>query len=382
MSDSDSTLPATDDFGSRFLEFDEYSFEQPDNTESDAFSAFLPEFCAVAEQKVPFLGEQLLETVNGRNKYTSHVPEDDQGSNVIDNLKSDASSDDSDYDEMVYKRPKLLTARQISLQSQKIAVPINIKNPKQSAAHSKLISLECLDPTKPPTTLTPEQIAIRQKRIANRRESAKHKAEMEKRQTVERLLKINANVIGRRGRGRSKSLRNNVLAHCDQISVQTRPKFVVSMCEGDTTEREYLDDQHVSLQLSEDNCMDTELVNNAYKNTKLSDDVIPLSSSNCKPNVQSCNPKPGYIRFVSSSRLPTKTLVCLPLTDNDNHRCIYSHTDVYLKKIAAPEIPKSRLCDMGCGCVRRYECAKTGRSLCSLSCYKTNLSGLPLPIST
>ncbi|CAH8649952.1 unnamed protein product [Schistosoma margrebowiei] len=33
LSDSDSTLPATDDFGSRFLEFDEYSFEQTDNTE-------------------------------------------------------------------------------------------------------------------------------------------------------------------------------------------------------------------------------------------------------------------------------------------------------------------------------------------------------------
>uniref|UniRef100_A0A5K4F5F8 Uncharacterized protein n=1 Tax=Schistosoma mansoni TaxID=6183 RepID=A0A5K4F5F8_SCHMA len=191
MSDSDSTLPATDDFGSRFLEFDEYSFEQTDNTESDAFSAFLPQFRSVAEQKVSFLDEQLLATTSGRKNYISLALEDDQDSNTTGNLKTGGSyGDDSEDDEVEYRPPKLLTARQISLQSQRIAVPTDIKDMKQSTAHSKLISLECLNPTKPAPTLTPEQIAVRQKRIAHRRESAKHKAEVEKLQTVERLLKV------------------------------------------------------------------------------------------------------------------------------------------------------------------------------------------------
>ncbi|CAH8664146.1 hypothetical protein MS3_00003430 [Schistosoma haematobium] len=379
MSDSDSTLPATDDFGSRFLEFDEYSFEQTDNTESDAFSAFLHQFRPVAERKVSFLDERLLATNSGRKKYINLALEDDQDSNTSDNLKAGASSgNNSEDDEMEYKPPKLLTARQISLQSQKTAVPTDIKNMKQSTAHSRLISLESLNSTKPTPTLTPEQIAVRQKRIAHRRESAKHKAEMEKLQTVERLLKINANVIGRRGRGRGRGLRNNGLAHCDQISSQTRSQFGVLKYEGDLVEKEYLNDTHASLRPSEGNCMNTDFVDNAYENTKLSDNNMSASL----PNVQSYNPKPGYIRFVSSSRLSTQTVICLPETDNNSDKDIYLHTNVCIQKVEAPEIPKSRLCDMGCGCARRYECAKTGRSLCSLSCYKANLSGFPLTIST
>ncbi|XP_018644066.1 hypothetical protein Smp_111800 [Schistosoma mansoni] len=100
------------------------------------------------------------------------------------------------------------------------------------------------------------------------------------------------------------------------------------------------------------------------------------------PNVQSYNPKAGYIRFVSSSRLSTQTVICLPETDNNSDKDIYMHTNVYIRKATAPEIPKLRLCDMGWGCARHYECAKTGRSLCSLSCYKANLSAFPSTIST
>lgn len=375
MSDSDSTLPATDDFGSRFLEFDEYSFEQTDNTESDAFSAFLPQFRSVAEQKVSFLDEQLLTTTSGRKNYISLALEDDQDSNTTGNLKTGGSyGDDSEDDEVEYRPPKLLTARQISLQSQRIAVPTDIKDMKQSTAHSKLISLECLNPTKPAPTLTPEQIAVRQKRIAHRRESAKHKAEVEKLQTVERLLKINANVIGRRGRGRG--LRNNGLVNRDQISAQTRSQFDVLNYEGDIIEKEYFNGTHASLRPSEG--MNTDLVVSAYENTKMSDNNMSVSL----PNVQSYNPKAGYIRFVSSSRLSTQTVICLPETDNNSDKDIYMHTNVYIRKATAPEIPKLRLCDMGCGCARRYECAKTGRSLCSLSCYKANLSAFPSTIST
>lgn len=188
------------------------------------------------------------------------------------------------------------------------------------------------------------------------------------------FLQINANVIGRRGRGRG--LRNNGLVNRDQISAQTRSQFDVLNYEGDIIEKEYFNGTHASLRPSEG--MNTDLVVSAYENTKMSDNNMSVSL----PNVQSYNPKAGYIRFVSSSRLSTQTVICLPETDNNSDKDIYMHTNVYIRKATAPEIPKLRLCDMGCGCARRYECAKTGRSLCSLSCYKANLSAFPSTIST
>ncbi|KAH8868107.1 Zinc finger HIT type [Schistosoma japonicum] len=382
MSDSDSTLPATDDFGSRFLEFDEYSFEHPDDIESDSFSAFLPQIGSTAEQKVPLLDEESLATTNRHKKYINVVSGDDQ-----DDVKTESSScDDSEVDGMTYKRPKALTARQLSLQSQKIAVSFDAKNIEQTTAHPKLICLECVNPPKPTPSLTAEQIAVRQKRIANRKESAKHKAEMEKRQTVERLLKINANVIGRRGRGRSKGIRSNG-STTDQIPLQNSSQSEgASNYEVNIIKNEYPNNTLTSFQSSECDYVNTQLVNSGHNDMKLFDNkLLSVGSSNSNSNPQFCSPKPGYIRYISSSRLPTQTVTCLPLGDNISDKNIYLRSNVYIQKITAPEIPKLRLCEMGCGCARRYQCAKTGRSLCSLSCYKTNLtkiSGISQTIST
>ncbi|VDQ12777.1 unnamed protein product, partial [Trichobilharzia regenti] len=79
---------------------------------------------------------------------------------------------------------------------------------------------------------------------------------------------------------------------------------------------------------------------------------------------------PNYIRFISSSRLPESTVICLPATHDYFHANFNKPTNT----MHTNETPKPRMCDMGCGCVRRYECPKTGRSLCSLSCYKANLA--------
>ncbi|KAK4474949.1 hypothetical protein MN116_002053 [Schistosoma mekongi] len=381
MSDSDSTLPATDDFGSRFLEFDEYSFEHTDNIESDSFSAFLPQIGSTAEQKVSLLDEQSLATTSRYKKYINLVSEDDQ-----DDVDVESSScDDSEVGGMTYKRPKPLTARQLSLQSQKIAASFDVNN-TETTVHPKLISLECMNPPKPTASLTAEQIAVRQKRIAHRKESAKHKAEMEKRQTVERLLKINANVIGRRGRGRSKGIRNNS-SITDQIPLQNSsqsegaPNYEVNIIKN-----EYPNSMLTLFQPSECNYVNTQLANIGHNDMKLFDNkLLPVGSSNSNSNPQSCSLKPGYIRYISSSRLPTQTVTCLPLGDNIGDKNINLRPYVYIQKITAPEIPKLRLCEMGCGCARRYQCAKTGRSLCSLSCYKINLtkiSGTSQTIST
>ncbi|XP_050297112.1 INO80 complex subunit B [Anthonomus grandis grandis] len=49
--------------------------------------------------------------------------------------------------------------------------------------------------------------------------------------------------------------------------------------------------------------------------------------------------------------------------------------DFPLKPVKAPEPLKPMLCGMGCGKFKKYACSKTGVPLCSLECYKQNLSG-------
>lgn len=36
--------------------------------------------------------------------------------------------------------------------------------------------------------------------------------------------------------------------------------------------------------------------------------------------------------------------------------------------------PNQKFCSVGCGSLKKYSCSKTGAFLCSLKCYKTNLS--------
>ncbi|XP_075212667.1 INO80 complex subunit B isoform X2 [Lycorma delicatula] len=48
--------------------------------------------------------------------------------------------------------------------------------------------------------------------------------------------------------------------------------------------------------------------------------------------------------------------------------------DIPLKPVIAPPLPTIRMCDVnGCKNIRKYSCSKTGKSLCSLSCYEKNL---------
>ncbi|CAH8613487.1 unnamed protein product [Heterobilharzia americana] len=195
---------------------------------------------------------------------------------------------------------------------------------------------------------------------------------MEKRQIVERLLKVNANVTSRRGRGRGRGLRNNGVTSYEEISFQTPSKSEVDLkVEEELSEKESDHNTPTSLQSSEDAFMKSELKHGSEESTPLPDNKLQcVSSPNVKLNIHSCNV--GYIRFISSSRLSPQTVICLPPAENDNEKCAYAHTTTKHLGMTR-DIPKLRLCDMGCGCVRRYECPKTGRSLCSLSCYKANL---------
>ncbi|XP_022194462.2 INO80 complex subunit B isoform X2 [Nilaparvata lugens] len=48
--------------------------------------------------------------------------------------------------------------------------------------------------------------------------------------------------------------------------------------------------------------------------------------------------------------------------------------DIPLKQSEVPKPPSPKFCEVkGCSNIRKYSCSKTGKSLCSLQCYKANL---------
>ncbi|XP_066154281.1 INO80 complex subunit B [Euwallacea fornicatus] len=50
--------------------------------------------------------------------------------------------------------------------------------------------------------------------------------------------------------------------------------------------------------------------------------------------------------------------------------------DYPLESVRAAEPPKVKLCSMGCGHIKKYSCSRTGVPLCSLECYKRNISSI------
>lgn len=48
--------------------------------------------------------------------------------------------------------------------------------------------------------------------------------------------------------------------------------------------------------------------------------------------------------------------------------------DYPLTTVKAPEPIKPLVCSTGCGNIKKYSCSRTGVPLCSLECYKKNLS--------
>ncbi|KAJ8920459.1 hypothetical protein NQ315_005327 [Exocentrus adspersus] len=50
--------------------------------------------------------------------------------------------------------------------------------------------------------------------------------------------------------------------------------------------------------------------------------------------------------------------------------------DYPMKREVAPDPPKIKYCNMGCGNIKKYTCAQTGVPLCSLNCYKKNIASM------
>lgn len=163
------------------------------------------------------------------------------------------------------------------------------------------------------SSLTPEQLEIRQRRIERRRESAKNKAEKEMQETVERLLRVNTDYgdnANSGGRGRARR----------------GPTGVESDSEESNGEKKKRNALHPSLPL---------------------------------------DPPPGSIRFISSQRIQPHCVIALPAENGSG-----AQLNIFYRSQKAPSPPKLRLCDQCNLALRKYTCPRTGRSLCSLKCFK------------
>ncbi|VDN96092.1 unnamed protein product [Rodentolepis nana] len=168
----------------------------------------------------------------------------------------------------------------------------------------------------PASTLTPEQLEIRQRRIERRREAARIKAEKEMQETVERLLRVNTSFgdggySGGKGRGRGRGATAKIVSD------------------------------------SEDSNMEKKKRNSLHPS-------LPL------------DPPSGSIRFISSQRIQPHCVVAFPYEDETTSTPL----ELLQRLRRAPSPPKVKLCDHCKLAPRKYGCPKTGRSLCSLQCFK------------
>ncbi|KAL5103127.1 hypothetical protein TcWFU_000516 [Taenia crassiceps] len=288
--ESDSTLPATDDFGSRFLEMDEYdegnyealSDESPESTTRSILGRRRKKR-PVSLKKIPSK-RQIITTRKIRPVRQGRRPP----ARVTD-AYTGSSGSDSESIAVPTPVPSSRSRTRLGYQSSQSSlwtledVMVSSERTTDQSAISAAVA-----------TLTPEQLEIRQRRIERRRESAKNKAEKEMQDTVERLLRVNTEYAGGSGNGggRGRSRRAAPSAESGADSDDS---------DGEKKKKNAL---HPSLPL---------------------DPPLGVEGGEDHP------------------------LLCHQL---------------------APSPPKPRLCEQCHSAPRRYACARTGRSLCSLKCFK------------
>nr|VZI31760.1 unnamed protein product [Spirometra erinaceieuropaei] len=328
MSDSDATEPATDDFESRFLEIDDYSDEESVETDFDRSGKQVTE------------NAKLNSTVAGTHPSKS-LAKPDQSPATERSLRPTRlrrrppsryedeceDEDEEDQDEEV----NIVRQNHQATSSGLVRTRLGYQN-----SQSSLWSLEDVTRTPSETTNQPTaaQLEARLRRIVRRRESAKHKAEMEKMQTVEKLLRVNTNytvVPGKgRGRGRRRKTTDAPVPACTAAS----------------------SDSEDSVQFPDSNSTGAN-----------GGGVGGGQPKNALHPSATLDPPVGYIRLISSERFsPHTTVLALPPA---------VELSLSFPHHVAPPEPVRTLCAQCCIRPRRYACPKTGKPLCSLECFKT-----------
>ncbi|VDD76248.1 unnamed protein product [Mesocestoides corti] len=306
--ESDSTVPATDDFESRFLEMDDDEDTSDFEISSMESAVSTPRSSAPSRSGNRGRQRQTRRTSSKSTKPNRPVRHGRRPPARVAEVYADASDSDSEPSPPTLPTPSARSRTRtgyLSSQSSLWTLEDVMVGGDRSTDQAAL-------PSNP--TPTPEQLEIRQRRIERRRESAKNKAEKEMQDTVERLLRVNTEYAGsyassgRGGRGRG---RRPVIGPTDANSDSDAAK------EGGDAKNAL----HPSLPL---------------------------------------DPPRGTLRFISSHRLRPHCVLALPTTVD---------SDAFLPKVAPPP-PKQRLCEQCEAAPRRYACPTSGRSLCSLECFK------------
>ncbi|VDL63480.1 unnamed protein product [Hymenolepis diminuta] len=313
--DSDSTIPCADERGAKL-----YEIRDTDSEYDTLSTATFDSVPSTKRSKRRTLASKSsfskLKPIN-ISKRSRPIRQSRRPARVSDVFTDPSGSDDDDVDnEEVYSTPTPTIRTRTRAGYQNTQSSLWTLEDVMATHPEKVDSAFAASKDAAASTLTPEQLEIRQRRIERRREAARIKAEREMQETVERLLRVNTSFgdgvnSGGKGRGRGR---------------------------GATTKVE----------------SDSEDSNGEKKKRNALHPSLPL------------DPPPGSIRFISSQRIQPHCVVALP----DGVSTTSSSLELLCRPHKAPSPPKVRLCDQCQLAPRRYACPKTGRSLCSLQCFK------------
>ncbi|TPP58733.1 hypothetical protein FGIG_08021 [Fasciola gigantica] len=318
----------------------------------------------------------------GSTRSASKKPAGHQSTMHPDQAVDEEVDSEEDRELFPFRNPKLMTARQLSLKMQRSASAVKQGSGGRSRGlfDPELLTLESLEPPKPVNKPTPEQLLARQQRTARRRESAKRKVEMQKQQTVERLLKINANSVGlsKRGRGRRRGPMGRLGFHpfgstCPMpSSTDLAGSDENDEDDGeDDDDRDDHDDEDEGDQSNGNSQRDTSETKRA-ESAELSARLMLAEQHSLSATMM--DPHPGYIRWLSSSKLTPTNRVCVGPSS-----VVYPFSELSFTPVS---VASRQLCALGCGRFKRYTCSTTGRPLCSLSCYKQSMANFSKVRST
>ncbi|KAM7538598.1 hypothetical protein Aperf_G00000053755 [Anoplocephala perfoliata] len=308
--DSDSTIPCLDEISARLYEMDdvdESSYQNlsdlSDLDDEKSLSTVVKQSKARASTLKKSSSKHQLTTSAKRTRPVRQSRRPTRVSDVYTDIYSDDDSTTTSSPAFTV-RTRTRTSYQNSRTSLTLedVMTASEKGDSEVATPSSAVA----------SSLTPEQLEIRQRRIERRRESAKNKAEKEMQETVERLLRVNTDYgdNGNNGRGRTRR----------------GPVGVESDSEDSNGEKKKRNALHPSLPL---------------------------------------DPPPGSIRFISSQRIQPHCVIALPAESGSG-----AQLDLLHRSQKAPLPQKIRLCDQCKLAPRKYACSRTGRSLCSLECFK------------
>lgn len=181
-----------------------------------------------------------------------------------------------------------------------------------------------------------------------------------------RRVQINANSVGlpKRGRGRGRGLAGRLGFHATPSSADPTISDENDDDDGDDEEddRDEPNDEDEGDQSngnSQKDATEAKRIESAELSARL------LLAEQHGLSAATMDPQPGYVRWLSSSRLTPSNRICV-----GPGMTVYPFGEV---SFARQLTTGGQLCALGCGRLKRYNCSITGQPVCSLACYKQSM---------